>query len=255
MPFRPTFTGLATLNTYLGLNLFNNQPCAAWESLGQRSLGLWDQDDRSLFTVATDLSLYQAPAGWSPPPRTFDPLTANVMALNMTNFTELLVHVETGAKWDGTAYQHARFYCARFPTAGSVVVLPGLPGEGYPILAYSDIYRPFGSATRVQHNVVCYVRLAPQIIGAYSGGGNIYFWTHTVDFSGVLDVRDGSSRASGLDVQSYSDGDEIRLMSVSSGPTQFVGVIVYVKVFKTDATHTFTRCYVMRDHGLWPARF
>jgi hypothetical protein len=103
-----------------------------------------------------------------------------------------------------------------------------------------DIYRPFGSGSPTTSGVAC--RMVASLRSGRSPGGSNLLWTHYIDVSDTVDIRDGCSRTSGGNAILYADGDEIRVPS--GGTSRFV--VVWVETHNLGTSNQFKRAYLMR---------
>jgi hypothetical protein len=263
MSFKPAFT--TTLNRVTGINgapastvLYSAEPAAIWFSRGRSD---WEGGTPVIVAqVAMALSRFFSPPGWIRNPPIWDPSYADIFQFTTLGTIPAMQRwspVFSGVLWHGTADAHCRFDCTpyRAPTAALPVPPTDAPQSpfGTPLVggrvATFDVYRPFGAAVPVL--VAAPGTLWPDPYGgrgSYSGG-NYYNWTDILDCSDTVDVRDGSSRASGLDTQAYSDGDEVRFPT-GIGVSRYVVVRVYRLTGTTGVP--FKRVLLMRDQAAWP---
>jgi len=263
MSFKPAFTMQTRRVTGPGATppnsiLYAAEPCAVWMSSG-RSRSRMPGDPPIVFQVALQQSRYFDPPGWSGNPPTFDITKADYFQITSPAFSPFpkLSVVYAGFMWIGTADTHIRFDCTPFrsiPIASSVLQSFGPQTEaGLPLVggryATFDIYRPFGAA--VPTLVAAPGVLYPDPYGGrgHYSGGNYLTWSHVLDCADTVDIRDGLSRASGLDTTSYSDGDEVRFPT-GIPVTRYV-VVKVTRPMVADGTLR-KRVYLLRDQPAWP---
>jgi hypothetical protein len=115
-----------------------------------------------------------------------------------------------------------------------------------PLTATCDIYRPFGAGSPTTTGVVC--RLVTDMVNGrsrYSGG---LCWSHYIDLSDMVDIRDGCSRTAGSNAAVYADGDEVRIPNGSGSRY----VVVWVELINRGTAGQFKRAYLLRDTAVWP---
>ena len=111
-----------------------------------------------------------------------------------------------------------------------------------------DLYRPFGAGTPVATGIAC--RLVPDLArgrGTGSASGTL-IWTHYIDVDDSVDIRDGCTRAGGIDAPGFADGDEVRIPD-SSGS---IYTVVWVEMRGRGTAGQFKRAYLLRDTPIWP---
>lgn len=263
MPYKPFFSALCSAVTGpkavpSGRPVFTGAPCAMWFSGGRSRNPAFSNAPQVSYQVALDKSLLFDPPGWISSGTTWNPDYAHHLTITLATLQVVTcLPVYGGIMWDGTPESHARFDCCPLPgniTRGSTLSqfppqgLGGLPLVGGNAATF-DIYRPFGAAVPT-------LVAAPGILypdpyggrGSYSGG-NYIIWDSVLDCDDTVDIRDGVSRASGLDTLSYSDGDEVRF------PTG-IAVTRYVVVRVTRPADPLgnprKRTYLLRDQAHWP---
>lgn len=100
-----------------------------------------------------------------------------------------------------------------------------------------DLYRPFGDAAPTTTGI------AGRLVGDFARGRRAVGgpgWTHYLEVSADVDVRDGCTRAEGSPDLTYADGDEIR----DRDGTRFV--VVWVEVVDAGTPREFKRAYLTR---------
>jgi len=263
MSFKPAFTvlcrrGTGPLGAPPNTLLYAGEPCALWFSSG-RSQDMRAADPPIVAQAALQLTRWFDPPGWRGNPAYWDPAYADYLQftnMGLSSFPKYSV-VYSGIMWYGTPDAHCRFDLTPFrsPTAALPVPLADGPQSafGLPLLggrtATFDVYRPFGAAVAV--SVANPGTIYPDLYGGRGGyfGGSYYTWTDILDCDDSVDIRDGMSRAAGLDVQSYSDGDEVRFPT-GIAVTRYV--VVRVTRVGTSVGGVKKRVYLARDSAHWP---
>lgn len=108
-----------------------------------------------------------------------------------------------------------------------------------------DIFRPFGAGAPTTTGVAC--RLVPDLANGRGAGGGLV-WSHYVDLDDTADVRDGCTRAAGVNAVTYGDGDELRIPNASGSRY----VVVWVELLNRGTSRQIKRAYLLRDTGIWP---
>jgi hypothetical protein len=188
--------------------------------------------------------------GWTGNPPVFDFNKAEqVQHYNASPTSQRWFAVCGGPMWTGTPDAHYRYDLT------DMVGLTTTPPPSFPTgrrdgyTTSFDVYRPFGNAAPVVTGLVgVFYSDAINGRGSYSGG-NYVMWSDFLDVASSVDVRDGSSRASGLDTVSYADGDEVR---VPSGAAASRYVVVRVSNMLDLTGVLFKRVYLLRDAAHWP---
>jgi hypothetical protein len=102
-----------------------------------------------------------------------------------------------------------------------------------------DIYRPFGAGSPVTTAVPC--RVSPDLArGDHTAAGIV--WSHYIDLSDTVDVRDGCTRTAGANAINYNDGDEVRIPNASGN--RFA--VVWVEIRNQGTPREFKRAYLLR---------
>ncbi len=109
-----------------------------------------------------------------------------------------------------------------------------------------DIYRPFGAATPLQTGVAC--RLVPDLNNRDLVRSTGLFWTHYIDLSDSIDIRDGVTRTVGVNNLTYADGDEVRIPHALGSRY----VVVWVEMRNRGDATQYQRAYLLRHEATWP---
>src|SRR4051794_16068818 len=111
-----------------------------------------------------------------------------------------------------------------------------------------DVYRPFGDTTPTTSDIPC--RLTPALsAGTDKKDDTAISWTHTLDISPEVDIRDGCSRTPGQNAVDYADGDEVRVPA-GSGTTRYV--VVWVETVGRGTPMQYQRAYLLRHEAVFP---
>lgn len=155
----------------------------------------------------------------------------------------------SGVRWLNQAGQHSRWYLVPVPSITGNPQPPQAPSNVGGLVTTFSCYRPFGAAAPVFANAACvFFPDIPGGRGSYSGG-NYAVWDGYLECSSSLDIRDGLSRGSGLDVVQYADGDEVRIPGAAP---QSRYVVVRVVKYTDPFNVVRKRVYVLRDQPTWP---
>lgn len=263
MSFKPEFN--CTFDAYTGFgqsppfqNLWMGEPCALWHSRGrvERGRTLSGPPVHLQLAVAINRNV-RSYFGWLTPDGVWSIPLADWWIVNIPGSTGLSVQpVYEGPMWAGTPDAHWRYSCTLALNTLSYPVLSlyppqGLSGQPLPggRTGTFDIYRPFGAAVPT-------LVAAPGVIypdpyggrGSYSGG-NYLTWSDILDCQDTVDIRDGLTRASGLDSTAYSDGDEVR-WPTGIAVTRYV-VVKVTRLTMPDGTSR-KRVHLLRDQAHWP---
>jgi hypothetical protein len=151
--------------------------------------------------------------------------------------------------WAGTIHAHCRMNLTNF-TNLTVVTPTNFPtGRVDGVAVTFSVFRPFGGAAVATGRLGTLYTDVPPGRGGYSGG-QYYSWTNILDTASTTDIRDGMTRAAGLDFQSYADGDGV--VVTAGGPSASVYVVVRVERMRDNNGLLIKRCYLMRDAAAWP---
>ncbi len=252
--YKPVYTGTITIGLSAnegGGVASPNVPCAMWEYTRRRGGYSVFPEGRTLWCCAVD-TINPMRDGWRVGRQSWDPSGAFVLKnWSFNPYGNIWYVVGWGVRWAGTPFQHGRAY-AVLEDIGLTAQLPpvtintGLVGGTALLL---EIRRPFGAAVAFVSNVAAtFYPDFPGGRGSYSGG-NYLTWDGFVDVASSVDVRDGLSRAAGLDTTSYADGDELRIPQGASATRYVVVKVVNLSDLKGVP---FKRAYVLRDQPHWP---
>jgi hypothetical protein len=238
-------TGIPPLST-----IYTNEPCAYWQSRGRQYNRAAPADPPVIGQVAMAIGRLYTPPGWGGNPMVWDGRSADRFIINVPGGAVITVSpVFSGPMWVGTPDVHCRFSVTLLSSAA-----PPAPTLSFPTgrvdgqTTTFNIRRPFGGAVVSTGLVGVFYSDTPQGRGGYSGG-SYYTWSHFLDVSSSVDIRDGMSRAAGLDSLSYADGDEVEVPS-PAGNSKYV--VVFVAPMRDLTGVTFHRVYLLRDQAVWP---
>ena len=255
MSFKPQMPMLCAF--YFGVSIPDRDtpfaqdiPCAFWLTHGRQGISTGVNAWPIIAQLAVNLADGGYPVGWKGWPPVWHPEVApQCLVKNGSSFVGNVLLASGAPMWVGTPDEHFRFNCVQFPQGAYTAntnFQSGLVG-GFAVTL--QIYRPFGAAAPTGPAIagVYY----PDILsgrGGYSGG-NYTTWSDLVEVPSSTDVRDGVSRAAGLDTISYADGDEVRIPAGANASRYVVTRVVN----SVDAAGVyFKRVYLLRDQAHWP---